>query len=312
MPRARCRSRGSFDVVTSKTVTGISDADHDHWREHGYVIVRLLDDDQVKAAVENIHEYMPSWEEYARHPRWYAESVASLTGRLRTHATFPFVGNALNETTLHPELISFAERVIGTDRLMLSHGQLGGKYAGTRNFEQQLHLDYGNNTLVCPPPDSEIVDLPAIIYYTDVTVGLSPTYVVSQEFTRGQPAEPRHRSRAEFPELYEHEFPVVVPAGSVLIYSMNTFHRGSALTASEGLRFAQNIGFKRVDTPWCGQVTFQHDGGRPEMNQFLEHATPRQREFVGFPPIGDPYWNDATIAGVGARYPGMDMGPYRD
>jgi ectoine hydroxylase-related dioxygenase (phytanoyl-CoA dioxygenase family) len=289
----------------------ITEADYEHWRQHGYVIVRLLDEDQVQAALENIYEYMPPWQEYARHPRWYTESVAYQGRRSRTRATFPFFGKALNGTTLHPELISFAERVIGTDRLMLSHGQLGGKYAGTRNYEQQLHLDYGNNTLVCPRPDTEIVDLPAIIYYTDVTVDLSPTYVVSQEFTRGQPTEPRHRSREDYPELYEQEFPVVVPAGSVLIYSMNTFHRGSALKASEGVRFAQNIGFKRVDTPWCGQVTFQHDGGSPEMNQFLENATPREREFVGFPPVGDPYWDKNTIAAVGARYPGMDMSPYQ-
>ncbi|MGW0229116.1 phytanoyl-CoA dioxygenase family protein [Actinopolymorpha singaporensis] len=288
----------------------IREADYQHWREHGYVVVPLLDDEQVRATVENIHEYMPPWEEYARHPRWYEESVAAKSGRLRTYATFPFVGDALNETTLHPELIAFAERVIGTDRLMLSHGQLGGKYAGTRDFEQQLHLDYGNNTLVCPPPDEEIVDLPAIIYYTDVTVDLSPTYVVSQKFTRDLPREPRFHTREGSPDLYAHEVPVVVPAGSVLIYSMNTFHRGSALTASEGLRYAQNIGFKRVDAPWCGQVTFQHDGGSPEMNHFLEHATPRQREFVGFPRVGDPYWNKSTVANVGARYPGMDMSPY--
>ena len=293
-------------------MTGISEEDYQHWRQHGYVIVRLLDDDEVRATVENIHEYMPPWEEYARHPRWYSESVASLTGRLRTHATFPFVGDALNASTLHPDLIAFAERVIGTDRLMLSHGQLGGKYAGTRDFEQQLHLDYGNNTLVCPKPDEEIIDLPAIIYYTDVTVDLSPTYVVSQEFTRNEPREPRHRSREDHPELYAHEFPVVVPAGSVLIYSMNTFHRGSALRATEGLRYAQNIGFKRVDTPWAGQVTFQHDGGSAEMNHFLENATPREREFVGFPAVGDPYWDKDTIANVGSRYPGMDMSPYQD
>jgi ectoine hydroxylase-related dioxygenase (phytanoyl-CoA dioxygenase family) len=290
---------------------GITEADHKHWQEHGYVIVQLLGDQEVRAALEEIYEYMPPWEEYARHPRWYADSVAYRGRRSRTRATFPFFGTALNASVLHPELISFAERVIGTDRLMLSHGQLGGKYAGTRNYEQQLHLDYGNNTLVCPKPDAEIVDLPAIIYYTDVTVDLSPTYAVSQTFTRDMPRSPRQRSREEYPELYEKEFPVVVPAGSVLIYSMNTFHRGSALKASEGVRFAQNIGFKRVDTPWCGQVTFQHDGGSAEMNQFLEAATPREREFVGFPAVGDPYWDKGTIANVGSRYPGMDMSPYQ-
>lgn len=289
----------------------ISDADHQHWRDHGYVIVALLDAAELAAAVDNIYEYMPPWTEYAKHPRWYAESVAKLSGPSRTRASFPFVGDALNDITLHPELVAFAERVIGTERLVLSHAQLGGKYAGTRNYEQSLHSDYGNNTLVYPPPDEQIIDLPAIIYYTDVTIGLSPTYVVPAEFSRGQLIGARHRSRAEFPELYEHEFPVLVPAGSVLIYSMNTFHRGSAQTAAEGVRFAENIGFRRADVNWSGQETFQHEGGRPEMDHFLARATPRQRELAGFPPVGDPYWTDVTVAGVGARYPGMDMAPYR-
>jgi hypothetical protein len=291
-------------------MSGISDRDYEHWRDHGYVIVSLLDDDHVKAAVEDIHEYMPSWEEYARRPRWFQETVGSPIARPGWAATFPFIGDALNLTTIHPDYVAFAERVLGTKRIMLSHGQLGGKYARTRDFEQQLHCDYGNNTLAFPKPDTEILDLPAIVYYTDVTVDLGPTYVVSQEFTRGGPISPRHRSREEYPELYEHEFPVTVPAGSALIYSMNTFHRGSAMRASEGLRFAQNIGMKRIDSPWCGQVTFQHEGGRPEMDHFLEHATPRQRELVGFPPVGDPYWDETTVAGVESRYPGMDMTPY--
>jgi ectoine hydroxylase-related dioxygenase (phytanoyl-CoA dioxygenase family) len=289
---------------------GITDSDYEHWREHGYVIVKLLDEDQVAAALDNIYEYMPSWEEYARHPRWFQHSVASPVRGPGQGATFPFVGDALNATTIHPDYVAFAERVMGTERIMLSHGQLGGKYAGTRDFEQELHSDYGNNTLAFPKPDSEILDLPCIIYYTDVTVDLSPTYVVPQDFTRADPLVPRQRSREEYPELYEHEFPVTVPAGSALIYSMNTFHRGSALRAREGVRFAQNIGLKRIDSVWCGQETFQHEGGRPEMDHFLEHATPRERELAGFPPVGDPYWSKTMIDGVGARYPGMDMTPY--
>lgn len=68
-------------------------------------------------------------------------------------AEFPYSGPALNTSTIHPDYIAFAERVLGTDRIMLSHGQLGGKYAGTRDSEQELHRDYGNNTLAVPPPD---------------------------------------------------------------------------------------------------------------------------------------------------------------
>lgn len=286
---------------------GITEADYQHWLQHGYVIVPLLSDDELAAALEDIHKIMPPWEEYARNPLRYKHLVAKTHG---TYATFPFLGDGLSATTVHPELVAFAERVLKTDRIMLSHGQLGGNYAGTGIKDQDLHLDYGNNMLVCPAPDSEIFDIPTIIYYTDVTVDLSPTYVVSQEFSRDM-VEPRFHSREQNPELYSHEIPVVVPAGSAVIYSMRTFHRGSAMKASAGLRFAQNIGFKRVDMPWCGQVTFQHQGGSAEMDHFLVNATPRQREFVGFPPVGDPYWNETNTANVALRYPKMDMSPYR-
>lgn len=292
-------------------MSGISDEDFQHWSEHGYVILKLLSEDELAAALENIHEYMPPWEEYMRHPRWYEESVARKFGPFVTRATFPFIHDGLNASTIHPTLVDFATKALRTDKLMLSHGQLGGKYAGTRDFEQQLHCDYGNNMLVVPKPDEEAFDVPAIVYYTDVTVDLSPTYVVPQDYTRDDSLYPRHRPREEFPELYEHEFPVTVPAGHVLLYSMRTFHRGSRLRATEGLRFAQNIGFKRRDTTFCGQVTWQHEGGRPEMDHFLEHATPKQRELVGFPAVDDPYWDDKNmVAAVATRYPGMDMTPY--
>ena len=43
----------------------------------------------------------------------------------------------------------------------------------------------------------------------------------------------------------------------------------------------------------------------------MERATPAERELLGFPPPGHPYWTEETIAGVGARFPQMDMTPYR-
>ena len=39
--------------------------------------------------------------------------------------------------------------------------------------------------------------------------------------------------------------------------------------------------------------------------------TPRERDLFGWPPPGSEYWNEQTLADVGARYPRMDMTPYR-
>jgi hypothetical protein len=52
-------------------------------------------------------------------------------------------------------------------------------------------------------------------------------------------------------------------------------------------------------------------GEKPEMQAFVERATPRQREVLGFPKPGDPYWTAESRAAVQLRYPKMDMAPYR-
>jgi hypothetical protein len=285
----------------------ITDADYEHWTRHGYVVVPLIDGDELQAVLDNIYAYLPSWDDYAAHrPRY--QHLADLGA---TRHTFPFAGSALNAVSVHPALVAFAERALRTKRLMINESQLIGKYATNGDFEQDLHVDYGNTTLVYPPPDTEMIDLPMITYYTDVTIDLGPTYLVPRDQATNGVLSPRSRRRNDHADLYGREIAITVPAGSVLIYSMNTWHRGSAMTAHAGARFSHHMGFRRIDAPWCGQFTFVHEGGRQEMDVFLTTATPRQRELVGFPPVGDPYWNDYTIAGVAARYPAMDMAPYQ-
>jgi hypothetical protein len=151
-----------------------------------------------------------------------------------------------------------------------------------------------------------------IVYFTDVTVDLGPTYVVSAELTRDLAVTGRRfTSKQDHPELYAAEKPATMPAGSALIYSMHTLHRGSAIKASEGVRFSQFIGYHTAGPAWLGSHSFQGAGGRPAMDQLLTRATPRQRQLLGFPAPGDPYWTAETLAGVAARYPAMDMAPYR-
>lgn len=299
--------------VEIETVEGFSDEAYEHWREHGYVIVKLLGDDEVRAALDNIYEYMPSWEEYKKAPRKYpaaAHGTPGGIGGISQH--FPFAGSGLNAISAHPAFRAVAERILGTPRLLLTESQVIGKYPGAHDFEQLLHLDYPNVTLAFPPRDADrIDDLTTITYYTDVTLAHGPTYVVPHEFTHDYPRVPARRSRADAPELYEREIPATLPAGSTLIYSVNTWHRGSAMQPAAGARFSHHIGFRRAPSRWCGQSNFQWNGGTPEMDAFLQSASPAGRELAGFPPVGDPYWDPQTLADVAARYPAMDIEPYR-
>ena len=99
-----------------------------------------------------------------------------------------------------------------------------------------------------------------------------------------------HRRAAVFivgritPELYEHEKPATVPAGLGAHLWIRAVHRGSAMLATEGVRFSQFVAFHTAGYPWLGSHTFQGLGDRPEMRRLLVRATPRQRELLGFPP----------------------------
>lgn len=196
----------------------------------------------------------------------------------------------------------------------MGHGTITTKYAGKGDYDQSLHSDYSNNTLVVPQRGLKSTDVPAIIYHTDVTIDLGPTYVVSQEHTRDRDLIIdgfRHHTREAFPELYEVEQPILVTAGSMVIYSMHTFHRGSKMTAKEGMRITQFTGFHTTDAPFYGQTNWQGLGGHPDMDRFILNSSPRQREMVDFPPVGHPYWDDDWVRlGVSNRYPTMDMTPY--
>jgi ectoine hydroxylase-related dioxygenase (phytanoyl-CoA dioxygenase family) len=295
-------------------VREIAQSDIDHWRQHGYVIIEeFMMPDEVAGARENLARYLPSWGEYMTRAPMFSDlhgtSARSTQGWVRYE--FPYVGDALNKVAVHPFLVAFAERLVGHDNIALSHGAVVGKYAGKGDYDQDLHPDYTNNTLAFPRDGVEAIDIPMIVYHTDVTIDLGPTYVVSSELTRHLVTDGRRfHPRAEFPELYAAERPATVPAGSVLIYNMRTFHRGSAMSASEGLRYSQFTAFHTAGSPWLGSTSFQSAGGQPEMDRFLTTASPRERQLVGFPAPADAYWNEETRTGVAARYPGMDMSPY--
>lgn len=47
-------------------------------------------------------------------------------------------------------------------------------------------------------------------------------------------------------------------------------------------------------------------------HRFMRHATVRQLTALGFPKPGDAYWTTETLSGVAARYPSLDMNPWRN
>jgi ectoine hydroxylase-related dioxygenase (phytanoyl-CoA dioxygenase family) len=299
------------------------------WREHGYVIVdSFLSHEELRQARANMERYVPTWEEFCAAPERYPRIRSS--GMVK--AEFPFVGTALNDVTTHHDVTDAVERLLGTRQLHLTQSIFWAKFARTHDYEQELHLDYQNNTLVFPSDDERFQQVPMILYYDDVAEGDGPTYVVSRKYTDHLLHEVSHardqvdeRSLATFERLnvpsldpsqfasvYEHEQPVIAKAGSLLVFTMSTFHRGSAICAASGRRLSHHIVYRAAGREWMGWLAWPRRGADPEMRDFVQRATPRQLELLGFPAAGHEYWTASTLAGVAARYPRMDMTPYRE
>jgi ectoine hydroxylase-related dioxygenase (phytanoyl-CoA dioxygenase family) len=286
----------------------ITDQQAEQYRRHGYVMVpEFLTPDELAAAMANLLQYFPTADELTATPQRYG---AIYDDPEHLQVEFPFAGEVLNDISTHPELIGFVERMLGTREVLLSQAAIWAKYAGTGDFDQGLHLDYQGNTLVVPRDDGDFRQINMILYYTDVTPELGPTYVVSQEKTRDLPLWPTHRPAKKNAELYKHERPVLAKAGDLLVFSMRTWHRASDMTADFGVRFSHHFVWRAAAHAFQGYHQWSSRGENPEMQRFIERATPRQREVVGFPPPGHAYWTDETLQAVRLRYPKMDLKPY--
>ena len=273
----------------------------------GYAIVpNFLSGETLSFAQQNLSRYFPSFEELHEKPERFGfihEDPEHL------QVEFPFAGEELNNVSTHPEIISFVERLLGTDEVLLSQAAIWAKYASTGDFEQGLHLDYQGNTLVVPREDGDYRQVNFILYYSDVSVEMGPTYVVSQEHTRDLALWPTHRTRKKNPDLYKLEKPVLANAGDLLIFGMSTWHRASNIVADEGARFSHHMVYRSANHGFQG---YHHQLAAPRrenetLQHFIEKATPRQREVLGFPKLNDPYWNDQTRAAVEQRYPNIKL-----
>jgi hypothetical protein len=217
----------------------------------------------------------------------------------------------LNFIAVKPEIVSFAERLLETKRIALVTSHVWAKYPGADDFNMPLHTDYSSSTLLYPNKLGQLGKMITfILYYADVDEQLGPTYIVSEQHSKDELLVPDIRPKNEYPELYQYERPVQVRAGSMLVYSMTAFHRGSALTSKNGIRYSHHMTYQSDDAPWMGFNVWAKDSLSPEMRRLIGQASPRQRELFGFPPLGHAYWNDETLTGIAALYPTADMTPY--
>ena len=221
---------------------------------------------------------------------------------------FPYRSWDLNRLAFHPDLVDAAERYLGTTELHLYKVELWAKYAGAVDYDQPLHRDYGSHSLVVPRPDGRYQQLTTFIFLSDVTEEDGPTRIVPYEDGKDVPV---HAAVPAVRGAGRRRGAVHRAGGSLLVYRTDILHRGSDITGAGRSRFSLLADFQVRGTTWGGKMAWPKQS--PERwAKFIPQCTVRERDLFGFPRPGDPYWNEQTLDGVAARYPGIDLEPYRE
>lgn len=276
----------------------------------GFAIVPgFLRESEVLAGRAELHRYFPTADEFfAAAPKKFAWLQA---GQFAGLVDFPFVGDTLNDHVTHPRLVALARRLIGADDVRLVQARAWAKYGGNVDFDQEHHRDYLSHDLAFPSRKSGFREVIGFIYYSDVTEQDGCTRFVSNADVGDLPPGSAHFSREARPDLYEREVPGAGPAGSLVLYTPLTFHRGAALGPPPAYRWLVGMSFRGAGVEWVGNQFWPPAGVTEELQRFITRATVEQRTVLGFPPPGSPYWDDHTREGVAARYHGIDMRPYQ-
>jgi hypothetical protein len=296
------------------------------WNDDGFAILpAYLPPEVLEPALADLELLFPSPDDFhdgvdpERNARFMGDEFNGIDG-------FPFASLALNRVPACDALVSLASTLLGTDDIRLYSAEAWGKYEGAADYDQDLHRDYLNHTILVPSSDPAFQQVELFVFLCDVTVELgAPRMVPRSDVTDALPAKPnffpRHdpsddddgfvSSRGRL-DLYDDEVPATGPAGTVVAFQSQTVHRGSAITRPRGARFTMHLNYRPAAAEWAQRHAWADRSHDPHWYEFVERADARQLKLFGFPPPGHPYWTYETLTGVAQRYPGLDMRPWRE
>jgi hypothetical protein len=200
---------------------------------------------------------------------------------------------------------------LGCEEIHLYQSHTWAKFTGEADYDQPFHCDYGNHTLTVPAENSSDKTVNFVIYISDVTDPLGAMHYVrradSDRILGPQaimaPADKQQALQAETRSA-------AAPAGSLVAYCIDTFHRGTNMIGPNGLRYTMTVSFKRADNANIGFHVWQHAVDRP-WHHVIDHASPEQLGCLGIPSPGDSFWTQRTLEQCQTRWPNWDLAAYR-
>ena len=225
--------------------------------------------------------------------------------------TLPYDGSVeMNLISLHPALIQLASELLGGQPVQLYQSHTWAKYTGEADYDQPFHCDYGNHTLTVPGEDFAQRTVNFVIYLSDVTDALGAMHYVKKSDSDAILGSRAIAAPTEYQvALKARQHSAAAPAGSIIAYGIDTFHRGTNMTEPNGLRYTMTVSFKRADNANIGFHVWQHALERP-WHLLMNHATPTQLECLGIPAPGHAFWTDLTLRQCQQRWPEWNMSEY--
>lgn len=224
---------------------------------------------------------------------------------------------ALNLIGVHPALVNFARDALATDEVHLYQCQAWAKFTGDADYDQPFHCDFVNHTLTAPSQDATRNAVTILCYFSDVSEVHGPAHYVTRTDSAGV-AGPEATLSTDLQAqatlqkcLLPFARSSAAPAGSILPYSIDVFHRGTNMTAPHGHRYAVMACFKKAGDESIGYHAWQFHHRKP-WHRIFDHATPEQLACFGVQRPGHPFWTPLTIERAQARYPHWNLAPYRE
>ena len=301
----------------------------------------LWPDELIAKAREETRDIFPEDQVIGRamnETRYHHFSAMPWTYRGETLANL-----AINHMALHPRALRAVSELLQTEvqDIRLYQDHLIAKCGRVTDFEnvetiqhvigdQDIHVDYGNNTLLVPPRAAGPEVVACLCFYSDVEeVGGATHFVKADpgELTQyqrrtfnppnfvfgtsngsalgasGQRSTERTRLR------YQKEKPLRYKMGSCVLYRLDAWHRGTPVRPHK-VRYTHHHGWKKKNAEWVNWQGFAQKLSQLP-NAFLENLSVNQRTVLSFAAPGDAYWTEETLDSVSQRYPLMDMSAYR-
>ena len=251
-----------------------------------------LPSEQVKTLVAAARRLHPPWSDLPPGQLPPSGTLPNPNAFPSKSAGFPFEEPCLNHAIVDPDTISLAKRWLGTEQIRMRGSGCSVRYPGFVDSTGR-HVD-GFSLLPIKSANRNHNHLKFWYYLSDVESEMAPTSFWPTQWDE------------DGPHVVGDEQKITGSAGSLVVFSILTYHSRNNFTQTNGERYVLTVRWGRHDHPWEGQSEYVMSGNNPAFSDFVGNLAPSTREFFHFPPIGHPYYTEKTLRDLETKYPGWD------